>query len=339
MSSKRYVFFSIAVLAALTLLPFSGAMSAATPAQRVEFRIAGGPVGGSKDIRLEGISEAIRLGNPTWDVSVTHGPMTSAELAMIARKETDLKTSPLISVIDLRRGMFQGVPRPEGPMNLSWVAPSNTYRAGFFAFENVPINSLIELKEKKYPIKVSVHRPGADPFWQVKLILEAHGITHDDMKKWGAKLYNMTNPAAGTALADGVIQAHFMSGMHPEPNFVELSHNRKLKLLAFDPEAVEKLKKLGFIPGVIFAGSYKFTPKDVPTVTTPNSIAVRADMDDNIAYNVARAIWEQKNFLFTVHTEFKSNLTAENIQELAKHFGDLLHPGARRYYQEQGILK
>jgi len=83
----------------------------------------------------------------------------------------------------------------------------------------------------------------------------------------------------------------------------------------------------------IAAGTYPNQTEDVQSIAHPNVLAVRADVPDDDVYQVTKTIWENLAALHEIH-----KATREMKLELALvGVGAPLHPGAARYYREQGI--
>ena len=67
---------------------------------------------------------------------------------------------------------------------------------------------------------------------------------------------------------------------------------------------------------------------------TGHAVFGRADMPDDFAYLVAKALDEHQDLLQWTHLNY-----SYNIRTVWKAFGVPLHPGAERYYRERGYLK
>ena len=84
---------------------------------------------------------------------------------------------------------------------------------------------------------------------------------------------------------------------------------------------------------VIAAGTYPNQREDVHSIAHPNVLAVRADVPDEDVYLITKTIWENLAALHEIH-----KATREMKLELALiGVSAPLHPGAARYYREQGI--
>jgi hypothetical protein len=84
---------------------------------------------------------------------------------------------------------------------------------------------------------------------------------------------------------------------------------------------------------VIPANTYPNQPDEVASIAHPNVLAVRADIPDDDVYQITRAIFENLAALQEIHKATRE-VTLENaLTGLAAP----LHPGAARYYRENGM--
>lgn len=84
---------------------------------------------------------------------------------------------------------------------------------------------------------------------------------------------------------------------------------------------------------VIDAGTYPGQDADWNTIAQPNFLATHADLPEEHVYQITRTIYENLPFLNAIHP-------ATNTMGLDVAINGLpvpLHPGAARYYREQGI--
>ena len=307
---------------------------------RVEIRIDCGPPGGGKNFRNECLADAVRKANPGWVVTGVSGPDLPVVIGMMVRKEVEMSTTRSAQMLELRKGELAGKSLGTGPLDLRWICVSNYAQVTFYFVEKFPYNTVDELLASKYPMKVSIGPPGSDPYIQAIDVLKAFGLTFDDLKKWGSKLYFEPSGRSIKMVSDGLIEGKFHVGTVPEPAWEELSRTRPIKVLTIkSEEVIKKLVDLGYERQVIPAGTYKFTPKDVPTVGVANLVVVRADVSDDVVYNITRGIWEQREFLAALHPIFKQNLTKEVISYNYQRHKDLMHPGAVKYWKEKGLIQ
>lgn len=84
---------------------------------------------------------------------------------------------------------------------------------------------------------------------------------------------------------------------------------------------------------VIPAGTYPGQDEDWNTIAQPNFLAVNADVSEENVYLITKTIYENLSFLQAIHPATKAMALDKAIAGLPVP----LHPGAARYYQEQGV--
>jgi TRAP transporter TAXI family solute receptor len=190
------------------------------------------------------------------------------------------------------------------------------------------IDSVSDLKGKR----VSLDEPGSGTYVDAKLILEAAGLSLDDVTAEALK-----GNAASEALRNGKIDAFFVVAGYPTGSLVELASAADMALVAIDDEAATALtEKYGFF-GVsqIPAGTYEGVG-DTTTVAVGAQWFTSAEKDDDLIYAITKALWndESRKLLDVGHAKGKT-ITADTA--LAG-VGVPLHAGAERFYKEVGLL-
>lgn len=84
---------------------------------------------------------------------------------------------------------------------------------------------------------------------------------------------------------------------------------------------------------VIPAGTYPGQAADINTIAQPNFLATHADLPEENVYQITKTIYENLPFLQAIHPATKAMALEAAIAGLPVP----LHPGAARFYQEQGI--
>jgi len=84
---------------------------------------------------------------------------------------------------------------------------------------------------------------------------------------------------------------------------------------------------------VIEANTYPNQPKAIQSIAHPNVFAVRADIPDEAVYQITKSLWENLAALHEIHKATREVTLDKALTGL----GAPLHPGAARYYREQGL--
>ena len=95
-------------------------------------------------------------------------------------------------------------------------------------------------------------------------------------------------------------------------------------------------EKLGapFAAAEIPAGTYDGQDAAVPTLAITNILVTSAEVDEELAYQMTKQLFENLPELVAAHN------AAEGInpETAGKNLPVPLHPGAERYYKEAGLL-
>ena len=142
---------------------------------------------------------------------------------------------------------------------------------------------------------------------------------------------------------DRQFDVYVAGGIAPFPQVEQLGLTSKLHLLGLTKaefEANEGAKnstskpgrEVGIIPVGIY-GKGVDNKEDVYTLGSVVGVAVNTSMDDDTAYKLTRLFWEEAEKNSDTHPWLKNLSKQYAVQE----GGMKLHPGAARYYKEQGI--
>jgi hypothetical protein len=108
-----------------------------------------------------------------------------------------------------------------------------------------------------------------------------------------------------------------------------------IDLLEFTPEQAEKADGgMGlWTPYTIPAGTYPGLDADTQTIAQPNFLATHESLPEQDVYLITKTIYENLPFLQNIHPATKAMALERAIAGLPAP----LHPGALRYYEEQGV--
>lgn len=143
------------------------------------------------------------------------------------------------------------------------------------------------------------------------------------------KLANAELGSAVQALKNRQIDGFATSGSYPAPNVVEAAAGIGINLLTLSAEQIEQTKRTELL---IPAGTYPGVDYPVSTTSLPVVAYATTDMDAEIAYQLTKTFWEQKEKMAQANAWWGGVSTAM----LSNIYGKL-HPGALRYYQEKGV--
>ena len=194
--------------------------------------------------------------------------------------------------------------------------------------EESPIQSYADLKGKK----VGVGSPGSAVEMVSNEVFEAHGIKRNDYQ---AEFLSYAEVVTG--LKDKIIDAGILAGAYPVAAYSELNATNKVRIVPVDPEIVEKF--VAESPYYYFTSvkpdAYPGITEEVPILGFGVLMETHDQVDEELVYNIVKNIFEHNERLVEVHGAARE-ITLENA---LRSVGIPLHPGAERYYREQGIIK
>ncbi len=166
--------------------------------------------------------------------------------------------------------------------------------------------------------------------------------TRELMSVYGLKDEDVTIERFGRsevaeALKVGDTQAHIWTTNAPNAQVTDMVRSGKVGLIGISPENIQEITKKfpHYAAAVIPAGTYEGYDKDIPVVAAVGSLLTYEDMPDEVIYKITKMLYENKEFL-------RERLNYFNDFKLENALAGMavpLHPGARKYYVEAGLLK
>ena len=199
------------------------------------------------------------------------------------------------------------------------------------AKKSTGITDLAQIREGHWPVRILAGGTGADV---LPAILAYYGLSRESIQAAGGRV---GSTAEDRNNFDVVIGGG--GGLTTAPEWslwTEISQKFDLNFIELPQQLLTRLAKdTEQETGVIPAGLYRGIDHPVRTVVRSGTVVYgRADMPDQFAYTVAKAIDERQDLLQWSHLNYSYNIhNVWKAQEVP------LHPGAERYYKEMGYMK
>jgi uncharacterized protein len=285
--------------------------------------VATGGTGGVYAVYGGGLADAISKNLKGYRATAETTSASVDNMKLIANGESDIAFSLADTAIDAAEGkesFKEKLPvRALGEIYTNYTQVGTTQGKG--------ISEVTDLRGKR----VSVGDPGSGTEVIALRLLKAAGLEPDkDIKRSQLGVDESVN-----ALRDGSIDAFFWSGGLPTAAVTDLSTTDKIVLLPTTRYTKALRDRYGeaYQDSVIPKTTYKGLQADVPTIGVPNLLVVNQDMDEKLAHDLTKLLFDQKQRLVRVHPEAK-NLDPNRAQNVVKPIQ--LHPGAQQYYEEAG---
>jgi TRAP transporter TAXI family solute receptor len=310
-----------------------GEASGSTVNDSIQTTIIGGRTGGAWSVFTEGVAESIRREHDGSIITVEPGGIVENP-PTVGTDTVPYGMSYAMTAYAAYRGVEPYDQSYEDIRAVSVVVPANYYQ--FIVKANRPYDSFEEMIEQKAAFRLSVDQIGSAGEIITRHILKEYGVTYDDIISWGGSVDHLDDAKTFELMADNRIDATGDAVSVPSSDIIEAATTMDLKLFSIKPEIIETVSAdLGMEAGTIEAGSYSFVDKAVDTVNTPAILIVHKDVPEEEVYKVTKAIYENLDYLETVHKEFK-NLTGETMLDVGQ---VPLHPGAEKFFREKGLMK
>ncbi|GAB4074899.1 TAXI family TRAP transporter solute-binding subunit [Barrientosiimonas marina] len=190
------------------------------------------------------------------------------------------------------------------------------------------IKSLDDLNGKN----VAVGDQGSGAEANANQILEAAGITYDDITP-----QYMGFGDASQGLQNGTIDAAFITAGAPTSAIQELGANQDVNVLSLSDEVIDNLisKYSYYTERTISGDTYADygQEEDINTVAVMAIMVVDSELPEDTVYNMTKALFENRDELEAAHDR-GTDITLDGARN---GMSIDLHPGAEKYYDEEGI--
>ena len=192
------------------------------------------------------------------------------------------------------------------------------------ALKSSNINTIADLKGKK----VCVGDAGSGSEVNAKQILEAAGLSYDDFD-----VQYLSFSDASTAMQNGTVDAAFATSALPNTAIVELANTTDIVVVPIDGATADALIEAHPFYARTTIGADVYDAQEAESVAIIATLACTEDLDEEVVYQITKAMFEQKAALAAGHARGNDL----DINKVADGITIPFHPGAIRYYEEQGI--
>ncbi len=212
-------------------------------------------------------------------------------------------------------------------------------RMAFAVSPKSGLNSIADIRKVRYPLQVSIRRnPAHATRFVADEVLKAEGISLQDIESWGGRLHFVESPSQKSRLdgmANGSLDAVFDEGIK---SWGKIALDQGMRFLPLGEQATAHLNAIGWPLGPISRDLFPKLTEEIDGASFSGwPIFVRADMTNDVAYQMIRSLDESKDGIVwdVPGTVSLKDLRADDDAAPA---GIPFHPGAERYYRVQGAI-
>ncbi|MEM7041567.1 MAG: TAXI family TRAP transporter solute-binding subunit [Pseudomonadota bacterium] len=318
-------FYPVALAAGLALGVATGAS-----AQEEKFITIG--TGGQTGVYYvvgQSICKLVNRGQADHGIKCT-APSTGGSVANInAIKEGSMDMG--VAQSDWQAYAYTGAPEFEGGQFEDLRAVFSVHGEPFtvVARGDAGIESFEDLKGKR----VNIGNPGSGQRGTMEVIMNALGWSTDDF----SLASELKSAEQSAALGDNKVDAIVFTVGHPNGSIQEATTTTDAKLIAVEGAEIDSLVDANsyYAKATIPGGMYKGSDADTNTFGVKATFVSSASVDEETIYQVVKAVFDNFDRFKGLHPAFE-NLSQEDM--IADGLTAPLHPGAERYYKEQGWM-
>ncbi|MGM0561159.1 MAG: TAXI family TRAP transporter solute-binding subunit [Pseudomonadota bacterium] len=263
-----------------------------------------------------------------FSVQTTGGYKDNLGLVLSDKVELALNSLINLEFAYNQRGEFGEVAMKDDFKDLRYVFTFGVVPHNIFVREDSGISSLQEIKGNAF----NIHVPASFTHGLNLELLEAADISLDDFEEGNVSTGQVFDEVQNDVFAGG---SHiYQLGLG---NAQRLSSTTPIRYLDVPEEVLDKMNENYhglLVPFEIPANTYKGQDEDVQTFGVAQVIFTDKDADEEMIYQFTKNFWENLDSLQEANSSFRG-VTPELG---AKMYGMEMHPGAKRYFEEAGVL-
>jgi TRAP transporter TAXI family solute receptor len=182
-------------------------------------------------------------------------------------------------------------------------------------------------------MRMNIGNPGSGQRGTTEVLMEGYGMSTDDF----SAATELTSTEQSQALCDGKIDAYGYTVGVPNAGVSVATDGCGAYIVNLNGEVEQKLvaENPYYAFTTIPAGTYKTTASDVTTFGVMATFVSHESVPEDVVYEVTRAVMENLDDFRSLHPAF-ANLDPANM--IKNGLSAPLHPGAAKYYSEQGWM-
>ncbi len=303
------------------------AICAGAQTKPVRLSIASGPTGANYYAQAGAMAQIISKSIPNTEATAeaTNASVDNCKLVHLRKAELGMATTDIC--YDAFRGQekFKSL----GPMPLRAVTVLYPFYNHFVTTQWTNINSVVDLRGKR----VAVGAPGSGTEVTSKRVMESYGINFEkDIKK-----QNLHGVQAVDALKDRKIDALTWVVGVPTAGLLDLAATPGVTMkILNNTDHLDKLnQKYGpcYTKGIIPKATYPNMSSEANVVSILTILMCHESMDAVLVYNILKTLFNHQTELATFHRDFTFFTLTNAVIGASLPF----HPGAVKYFQENGI--
>lgn len=306
------------------------AADSAKAASRIFFGIATGGTGGTYyplgGMLAQLISDVVEIDGEKLSATAETGNASVANATLLGREGVE---SAFVAA-DILDAAFKGEKQFEGKAikNIRALGALYPETVQLVVRADAGIHRFADIKGKS----VSSGSPGSGQWQLLGDLLTVHGMDRSDISEDYSSFSQSVEK-----IKDGNLDASLITAGTPTASVMELANHHDIKIVPLTGAPISKLRETQpyYAEAVLPANTYEGQTEEVKTLAVRAIWATHEKLDERVAYEVVKALYENTETLAKVHVKGKEI----SLQTALESVSIPLHPGAERYYREKGLIK
>lgn len=155
------------------------------------------------------------------------------------------------------------------------------------------LTSIAEIKQKKYPLRVSTRSEGSllSTLFIIDEVLKGYGFVFSDIERWGGAVLRVSNPGSPERahhIRSGEANAVFDEGLK---SWGSSALDSGMRFLEIRPDVLKRVQRIGFPSASVTKQFFPQLDEEITTVDFSGwPLLCRADFSQDLAYKMATAI-------------------------------------------------
>jgi uncharacterized protein len=213
-------------------------------------------------------------------------------------------------------------------------------RIAFVVSKDLEVRSLWDIKKKRVPLVVSTRASGIhnSTHYAISTILSLYGLSFKKITHWGGKVDECAHPSSPKrieSIRKQQVNAIFDEGLPTQ--WLEPALENGYEVLHIEEDIIRRMEAIGFKRALIPKKKYPRLKEDVRTLDFSGwPVITHKWLSNEMAYSICDAIFRRRR-------DIPVDAPRLDVKSLCRDtdagpLGIPLHPGARKFYKEKGLL-
>lgn len=295
----------------------------------IQISLIEGSGGTAYSILANGIAYAVESSYPDSIVSIVLGAPSDNPIR-INNYSADFALTSSASAFNSFHGINGFLPAP----NIRVVATFNKSVVQFAINSKYGVKTFEEFVTMKPKVRLRIP-PSSSVGIIFDQMLAEYNLNRSDLEAAGMEFLDVEQSAIAEMISQGYLDGYFTSSSLPASLITQTFAGTTMELITFSQNLINSMNsKHGYTKSLIQKDTYNFLDSDIPSIATHVLLIANDKVPDEVVYKLSKALNENLDYIKTI----MADLSGFESKSYVESFNILVHPGARKYYEEIDIV-